>query len=269
VRVLAVLALGIVGQQGLHLLGFVGHEGFHLNLHRNKTVSAVLGICASSMVFSFAQVGVAITHALHHRDTNGPDDPDLPLFSRHQTLWRRLLFGRLSVNRVFLANTFRIAFNRPLRVPIVVPFRPRQLRTLARLNLALSVGFAALYGWCLVVAPLRALAAIVLPHLLGIALSGLRPYLEHAGTEVGPFRDARTYAAPLYTWLFFGNNFHLEHHLYPSVPCYRLPALHRRLVAEGHHARAGSFVETTLGGALRHASGRSRYPTPPSQARTT
>jgi beta-carotene hydroxylase len=263
VRALAVVALGLVGQQGLHLLGFVGHEGFHLNLHRNKTVSAVLGILASSMVLSFAQVGVAITHALHHRYTNGPDDPDVRLFSRHQTFWRRLLLGRLSVNRLFLANTIRLAFDRPLRVAIVVPFRAGQLRTLARLNLLSSGAFAALYACCFVVTPARALAAIAVPHLLGIALSGLRPYLEHAGTESGAFRDARSYTAPIFTWLFYGNNFHLEHHLYPSVPCYRLAALHRRLTAEGHYARTGAFVETRVWGALAHASGRSRYPTPP------
>ena len=28
-------------------------------------------------------------------------------------------------------------------------------------------------------------------------------------------------------------NYHLEHHLYPAVPHYRLPALHRALVAKG------------------------------------
>jgi len=26
-----------------------------------------------------------------------------------------------------------------------------------------------------------------------------------------------------------GTNYHLEHHLYPRVPCWRLPALHRWL----------------------------------------
>jgi fatty acid desaturase len=269
VRALAVLLLALVGQQGLHLLGWVGHEGFHLNLHRNKMVSALLGTCASSMVFSFAQVGVAITHALHHRHTNGPEDPDLQLFSPHQTLWRRLLFGRLAVNRVFFANTIRLAFGWPLPVSVVVPFRPRQLRVLACVNLLCSSAFMAAYAWAVVVSPLRALAAIALPHLLAIALSGLRPYLEHAGTEIGPFRDARSYTSPIYTWLFYGNNFHLEHHLYPSVPCYRLPALHRRLVAEGHHVRRGAFVETTFWGALAHATGRSRYPIPRPRAPTS
>jgi fatty acid desaturase len=33
-------------------------------------------------------------------------------------------------------------------------------------------------------------------------------------------------------------NFHLEHHLAPTVPCYRLPELHRWLEASGMLARA-------------------------------
>jgi fatty acid desaturase len=35
-------------------------------------------------------------------------------------------------------------------------------------------------------------------------------------------------------------NFHLEHHLYPAVPHYHLPALHRLLHAKG--ALAGAEV---------------------------
>ena len=43
----------------------------------------------------------------------------------------------------------------------------------------------------------------------------------------------RTNSSPLLTLLYFGNNFHLEHHLYPGVPCYRLPAVHSHLKSLG------------------------------------
>lgn len=33
--------------------------------------------------------------------------------------------------------------------------------------------------------------------------------------------------------LFFGSNYHLEHHAYPGVPCYRLPKVHRILKEYG------------------------------------
>jgi fatty acid desaturase len=91
----------------------------------------------------------------------------------------------------------------------------------------------------------------------------VRPYIEHAGTGVGLFQDARTYSSPLMTALFAGNNYHLEHHLYPSIPCYRLPALHRHLEAAGYYAAAPVAVEPTLRGALAHIRARWRYPEPP------
>ena len=85
-------------------------------------------------------------------------------------------------------------------------------------------------------------------------------YLEHAGTSRGLFRDTRSYAHPLYTRLFFGNNFHLEHHLYPAVPCYNLPAVHRRLRDGGELERWRSPVDATLLGPLVHTTSVSQYP---------
>jgi len=32
-------------------------------------------------------------------------------------------------------------------------------------------------------------------------------------------------------FIYLNSNYHLEHHLFPSVPCYRLPELQRRLIA--------------------------------------
>jgi beta-carotene hydroxylase len=259
-RLLGLLPLWLLAQQGLHLLGFVGHEGFHLSLHRNKYVSAALGIAGSSLVIFFAQVGVALTHWSHHRRTNRPDDPDVVIFGRHHTLPRRLLLSRVMANRVYCANLLRIAFNRPLPVAYVGPFRRGPLWVLAWLNLVTSLSVLVGYGVLAVRWPLAALVAVGVPHLLGVALSGLRPYLEHAGTGEGPFHEARTYSSPVMTALFVANNFHLEHHLYPSVPCYRLPAVHRQLKAAGFYAAAGVAIEPSFWGALAHARGRSRYP---------
>ena len=40
-----------------------------------------------------------------------------------------------------------------------------------------------------------------------------------------------------------GTNFHLEHHLYPRVPCWRLPALHRWLKEQGVYEGRQVFIE--------------------------
>ncbi|QRN94336.1 fatty acid desaturase [Archangium violaceum] len=259
-RIPGVLALLLVAQQGVHLLGWVGHEGFHFNLHRNRYVSALLGIFFSSMVLSFFQVGVGPTHWVHHRYTNRPEDPDWRIFSRYQTLGRRLLLGRAQANRVFLRNLLKVALGRELDFPHVVPFRPAELRALAWVNIACSLLWLSVYVAITVRSPLAGLVGILLPHVLGFFFSGPRPYVEHAGTGVGQGRDARTCSSKFMTVLFMGNNFHLEHHLYPAIPCYRLPSVHRYLTEQGFFEREGIPIETTVRGAYAHASGRSRYP---------
>jgi fatty acid desaturase len=98
------------------------------------------------------------------------------------------------------------------------------------------------------------------PHVLGILLSGTRPYLEHADTGLGTFQQARSYCSPIMTALFAGNNFHLEHHLYPSVPCFRLPAVHRWLRDAGVFEGPGVAVEPGFFSALGFTRAAARYP---------
>jgi fatty acid desaturase len=74
-----------------------------------------------------------------------------------------------------------------------------------------------------------------------------------------------------YTWglLFLWSNYHLEHHLYPGVPCYRLPALRRALApclaARGVPARsyAGLLVDWFVRNRPPHTDwARAARPTP-------
>ncbi len=70
--------------------------------------------------------------------------------------------------------------------------------------------------------------------LLGRQAGGL-PFMlcnntQHAGLPdgVNDFRlCCRTFtlSAPL-SWLYWNMNYHIEHHMYPKVPCYQLPSLH-------------------------------------------
>jgi fatty acid desaturase len=70
------------------------------------------------------------------------------------------------------------------------------------------------------------------------AILRLRALFEHGA--VSDTRDTRRAArtnlvsAPVQLLLFpFDMNYHIEHHLYPAVPHYRLAACHRAMVAHG------------------------------------
>jgi hypothetical protein len=68
------------------------------------------------------------------------------------------------------------------------------------------------------------------------AILRLRAIAEHGATTdfSSPLTAARTNIAPAWlAWLIFPHqvNYHIEHHLYASVPHYNLPRLHRELRA--------------------------------------
>jgi fatty acid desaturase len=88
------------------------------------------------------------------------------------------------------------------------------------------------------------------------AILRLRAVCEHGAVPDAaaghPLRAARTTLNPWWLrWLLFPHDvyFHIEHHLYPSIPHYRLPACHAALAARGAF-EGGAEVQTfgaTLG----------------------
>jgi beta-carotene hydroxylase len=260
-QVVSVIVLAALSQQGLHLLGWVGHEGFHFNLHDNRHVSALLGIVCSSMVAAFMQIGAAVSHWNHHRFTNQERDPDIALFAKYKTLWERVLFARMAANRQYVRNAFRMACGRPVGYATRLPFKELEVRLFAWLNILLSALWVGIYGWIIYHAPVAGASAIVVPHVFGNWYTGLRSYLEHAGTGTGLFRDSRTRISPFFSAAYFFNNYHLEHHLYPFIPCYRLPQVHRYLRDRGYYAAANAPVQRGIVRNYAFATGRFQYPT--------
>ena len=66
----------------------------------------------------------------------------------------------------------------------------------------------------------------------------LRAVLEHGAVPdtADALRAARTTLAPWWVrWLVYPHNmnYHVEHHLYPAIPHYRLPQAHRALAEAG------------------------------------
>jgi fatty acid desaturase len=259
VRALLVPPLLLGAQQGAHLLGWVGHEGIHLSLVRNRYASIVVG-CVVSAMSLFLAMGYGISHWNHHRFTNQASDPDAMIYSRLRTFWSRLFLARVLAQRGYTRAIVALALGKGLPFAYRFPFPPRIQRRLAAWNLAFLLFWLGAYAALAIRAPFTALFAVGLPLLLVVPLSGLRIYVEHAGTGIGVFRDSRSYVSPVYTALFFGNNYHLEHHLYPTVPCYNLPAVHRYLADRGDYARWGSPVDRTVAGPLVHTTSASRYP---------
>jgi fatty acid desaturase len=86
---------------------------------------------------------------------------------------------------------------------------------------------------------LQYLVLWVLPLVTVVqAILRLRAIAEHGATTdfSSPLTAARTNVAPPWLeWLIFPHhvNYHIEHHLYASVPHYNLPELHREMASRG------------------------------------
>ncbi len=77
--------------------------------------------------------------------------------------------------------------------------------------------------------PALVLHGWTIPFLLGSIANNVRSLAEHAWTDrADPLRNARTIeGGPLVNLVQSNVNYHWEHHLFPGVPWYHLPALHR------------------------------------------
>jgi len=240
------------------LFGMGGHEGLHGNLNRNWLISVHLGLFLSSMAISYLVTGYFVTHWHHHLYTNTEDDPDVEACSRFQTFLSRCFLSRMYLTKIYRKNTYRLAFGREFPIDRL-PFELQQLRTYARLNLLYQLFWITAYAAIGFIDVMWLLVAIVVPHLGAVAGSGIRVYVEHAGTDANPGREARSFSSRFWTILFFGNNLHLEHHLYPNVPCHRLPAVHEWLKKQGFFESNASYIEIGNAAVFKYASASYPY----------
>ena len=90
--------------------------------------------------------------------------------------------------------------------------------------------FAAVIAACLYWQTILPAMFIVLPRFYGGVLSHLFNMSQHAGLDEDVYDhrlNTRTVTMnPLFDWLYFNMNYHIEHHMFPMVPYHRLPDLH-------------------------------------------
>jgi fatty acid desaturase len=248
---LSVIVIGIQ-QHGLFILA---HESAHYRLFKSRALNDAVGR-AIGMASGISMCTYRVIHRLHHNNLYTDEDPDTAIHGGYPRgvayLWKKLALDLAGVNAW---KTFAYFFGAPaLNTVTHRAARPLDdtspaLRASARrdrwLVLAVQSG-APLIAWAL--GGLHALLLYAVLWLLPL-LTVLQPILRlRAVAEHGAVTDLsspltaarcnRTFGS-LGNWLaralIFPHhvNYHLEHHLYPAVPHYHLPALHRLLRNKG------------------------------------
>ncbi len=238
----------------------LAHDAAHYRLFRARWLNDLVGRMLAAPV-GLSMRTYRVVHRLHHNHLYEAQDPDIPLVAGYprgrKYLARKLLADLFGLNAW---KTYAYFFGAPaINDDAAAANRPLDdtapdLRRAARRDRWSVVGFH-------VAAPIAAFAAGYLVEYLVLWLLPMltiqqpllryRAIAEHGAVTdfSSPLTAARTNFAPwwLHWWMFPHNvSYHVEHHLYPSIPFYNLPECHRELARHGllEHAEVRRLGET-------------------------
>ena len=249
---LAGIALMGVAQHSLFILS---HEAAHYRLLSHRGANDLLGRLIG-MSSGVSMCTYRVTHRLHHNNLYGSEDPDTAIhggYPRGKTYLLRKLgqdiigwnawktyayfFGAPAINE----DTQRVI--RPLNdtSPHLRKAARQDRYFVVAAHIAMPLLAYALAGW-------HGLAVYLVVWIVPL-MTALQPILRlRAICEHGAVHDLSSPLTAARSNRTFGSlanrvlgallfphhvNYHLEHHLYPAVPHYHLPALHRALQARG------------------------------------
>jgi fatty acid desaturase len=250
---LLILALCVpliaAGQHGLFV---IAHEAAHYRLFPRRGWNDFWGSVCGAMG-GVSMHAYRVVHRLHHNHLYEAIDPDLPLIAGYPRGRAYLAKKLLTDLAGFTAHkNYAYFFGAPGRFSgedggsrILDDTSPRlrqaalrdRWRVAAFHGIAPIAAFASGWGGAYLV-----LWALPLVTVLQ-AILRFRAVCEHGAVpdRTSPLRAARTNLVPRWlAWAVFPHhvNYHVEHHLYPSIPHDRLPEAHRLLREAGALANA-------------------------------
>lgn len=204
------------------LMFSVLHESTHHAISTNTRVNNALGHLSVPFVVPWATYPlVKFIHIEHHRNTNEPKSIDPDAWCDEGPKWQ-LPLRWMTVDLWYVAFYLRRIRERPVR----------EILTTLAVFTAVVGAFASIalagYGSEL-------LWAVLVPQRIGmLVLAWWFDYLPHHGLSTTQREDkyratrVRVGGEALLTPLFVYQNYHLVHHLHPSIPFYRYVRAWRR-----------------------------------------
>ena len=248
------LSVVVIGVQQ-HALFVLAHDSAHYRLFKSRLINDAAGR-AIGMASGISMCTYRVIHRLHHNCLYTAEDPDTAIHGGYPRgvayLWKKLAQDLVGLNAW---KTFAYFFGAPaINAATSRAARPLDdtspaLRSAARQDRWAVAAFQ-LSAPCLAFAlgGVHALALYLVLWVLPLVtvlqpILRLRAIAEHGGVTdlTSPLTAARcnltsgSAANVLARAFLFPHhvNYHLEHHLYPAVPHYRLPELHRLLQSKG------------------------------------
>lgn len=243
-----------------HALAVLMHDGAHRSLFGRRRVNDLVSDLFLAFPLFVSTTLYRRHHLDHHRYLNTEQDPDLDNTALAHTSkdWIRLFAGDLTgINLVKTVDTL----NQFSLLPVLRGDRA-VAKAMGRGRRNLFLGYLAAIVAVLIITGgwLVYLLLWIVPMLTALSLIlRLRAVAEHVGCDSdGGVGGTRTVLPILAERMLFSPcriNYHLAHHLYPSVPFYNLHLLHRKLMTHkevrgrAHISRSYLFGTASV---LRH-----------------
>ncbi len=237
------IALFVLGGRQLGL-AILMHEAGHNILFRTTVLNRVLGqwLCAYPVLADVESY--ASNHRAHHRFAGSKQDPDLPNYQAYPI--SRASFRRKVMRDLSGQTGFRLLYSifsgQGDRMTLTGSNTRHVLGGLLVNVLLFALLWLTLSPWLYLLWPGAFLTTFPL-------FARIRQVAEHGGVanlfDPDPREHTRTTVPNLLERLLLCPNYvnyHCEHHLVPSVPCYHLRELHRLLTQRGYYDSAPTPV---------------------------
>jgi fatty acid desaturase len=244
------IAVVVIGSR-INALGGLMHDAAHWRAYANRTVNDIVGEIIA-LPTSTSMAGYRNSHFAHHRELNSDNDPDwtrnigLPEFEfpKPRPTVIGYILQYLSGLKIYSAVSGFHKNAETRDIPALIN-RARLIFFVALLIAAIAFGF-----WK------QLLLYWVVPLLtVFLAIRYIRNVAEHYAVEhEHVLNESRTVLAnPVELWLIapWGLNYHLEHHLFPGIPCFRLAELHRILMTREPFPQIAHITHGYFTGLLR------------------
>jgi len=218
------------------------HECGHGTAFRTPWMNEVVYQMASFMVLRSATPW-RWSHARHHTDTIIVGrDPEI--LTERPPIWKIILMqifhlygGPIEVKRFVLHTFGKLETQEKEYIPAS---EQRKVFREARIYMLIILGILAA---CLYTGSILPAMFVFLPSFYGNIMVLLFGMTQHLGLyeDVLDHRlNTRTiYMNPLFRFLYWNMNYHVEHHMYPMVPYHALPELHQEMKDDCPTARRG------------------------------
>ncbi|TNE50252.1 MAG: fatty acid desaturase [Deltaproteobacteria bacterium] len=232
--VLVCIPCYLLAAASLHGFGLFAHEGVHgVLFHKSWLNHAVSAACGLPLLQSYT--AYRVLHLRHHKHTGAHGDPDhydnyakpsWLVFGMH---WGRLVLGYPAYVVAIPVLGF-LQGNKRDRLWIVVEMFLLVALVVGILSSSIPMSYL-LHGWLL--------PMLFVNWMFNIRGMSQHTLLEHNTDVIQGTRSILTNGVT--TFFVCNENYHLEHHLYPGVPWYKLPQLHATL-REDLEAQGAPYV---------------------------